>query len=46
MNKGRNEKDKWEMTIWTNDRTLLPKTEEWAKDLGIGMREMKEIEVF
>ena len=46
MNKGRNESERWRMTIWTNDRSLLPKTEEWAKKLGIEMREMKELEIF
>ena len=46
MNSGRNESDRWKMTIWTNDKALLPKTEEWGKSLGIVMREIKELPVF
>jgi len=46
MNRGRNESERWKMTLWTNDRMLLPRTEEWAKGLGMQMRELKELPIF
>jgi hypothetical protein len=46
MNSGRNESDRWKMTLWTNDRSLLPRTEEWAKGLGMQMREINELPIF
>ena len=46
MNSGRNESDRWKMTLWTNDKSLLPRTEEWAKGLGMQMREINELPIF
>jgi mannosyltransferase OCH1-like enzyme len=34
------------MTLWTNDRLLLARTEEWAKGLGMQMRELNELPIF
>ena len=39
----RNLNETWKVNIWTNDRTLLPRTVEWAKGLGIEIRELTEL---
>jgi len=46
MNSGRKESERWKMTLWTNDRLLLLRTEEWANGLGMKMRELKELTIF
>ncbi len=46
INSGRNESESWKMTVWTNDRLLLTRTEEWAKGQGMQMRELKELPIF
>ena len=42
----RNLNETWNVNIWTNNRTLLPRTAEWAKGLDIEIRELSELPSF
>lgn len=38
--------EKWEHYLWTNDKTLIPRSVEWVTKAGIVVKELKELPSF